>query len=238
MFSQAPGERIGEIWFEAEEPLPLLAKYLFTSEKLSVQVHPDDRQARQRGLPRGKSECWYVLEAEPGATIGLGLRQPFTRYELRRAALDGAIMEAIDWRPVQAGDFFHVPAGTIHAIGGGIALLEFQQNSDATFRLYDYGRPRELHIDDAVAVADLAPYPARFWRRLDGDEETILVEDPQFMVVQSRSDCLQDRKRWVLPLDGRVRCNGEEAAAGECLLLDAGDRLEADSARLLIGAGN
>jgi len=236
IFHPPAGKRIGEIWLGANESLPLLAKYLFTSEKLSVQVHPDDGQAHLRGLARGKGECWYVLEAEPDATIGLGLRRQLTRDQLRSAALDGSIVDVIDWRPVQAGDFFHVPAGTIHAVGGGIALLEFQQNSDATFRLYDYGRPRELHLDDALAVAQRGGYPEQLWRRVNGNEETILVDQPQFTVVQSRSDRLQDRKRWILPLEGSVRCDGDEATAGECLVLDPGDQLEADNARLLIGA--
>jgi mannose-6-phosphate isomerase len=237
IFRPPAGQRIGEIWFGDDEALPLLAKYLFTSEKLSVQVHPDDEEAEQRGLPRGKTECWYILQAEEGASIGLGLRHRLTRDELRTAALDGSIVDAIDWRPVKAGDFLHVPAGTIHAIGGGIALLEFQQNSDATYRLYDYGRRRELHLDDALAVARLSAYPNGLARRVNGGDQTILIDLPEFALVHSRSDCLRDRKRWVLPLEGRVRCNGDVASAGECLLVDAGARLEADDARMLIGAG-
>lgn len=237
MFRSEPAQRIGEIWFCGDQSLPLLAKYLFTSEKLSVQVHPNDDQARERGLPRGKTECWYVLEAEADATIGLGLRGQLSRDELRSAALDGSIMGAIEWRPVTPGDFFYVPAGTIHAIGGGIALLEFQQNSDATFRLYDYGRARELHLDDAVAVSDLGRYPDQFARRLNRGEETVLVDGPTFTLVQSRADCLQDRRRWVLPLEGSVSSGGDVAGAGECLLLDPGDPLEAGDALLLIGAG-
>jgi mannose-6-phosphate isomerase len=237
IFRPPAGRRIGEIWFGDDDALPLLAKYLFTSEKLSVQVHPNDEEAEQRGLSRGKTECWYVLEAERGSSIGLGLRHQLTRDELRSAALDGSIMDAIDWRPVQAGDFLHVPAGTIHAIGSGIALLEFQQNSDATYRLYDYGRPRELHVDDAVAVARLSAYPDRLARRVNGADKTILIEEPEFTLVHSRSDCLQDRTRWILPLEGSVRCNGDVAGPGECLLLDAGARLEASNARMLIGAG-
>src|SRR5205823_13170573 len=109
-------------------------------------------QARARGLPRGKSECWYILEAEPGAVLGLGLTREAAADELRAAALDGSIEELISWRPVRAGDFISVPPGTIHAIGAGISLLEIQQNADVTYRLYDYGRPRELHLDDGIAV--------------------------------------------------------------------------------------
>ena len=152
MFEPPAGQRIGEVWFTGGGDLPLLAKYIFTSERLSIQVHPNDQQARARGLASGKTECWYILDAEPDATIGLGLTREVSPEELRAAALDGSIEQLIDWRPVKAGDFILVPPGTIHAIGAGISLLEFQQNADVTYRLYDYGRPRELHLDDSVAV--------------------------------------------------------------------------------------
>ena len=156
----AQGDPIGEIWFEDEADAPLLVKYLFTSERLSIQVHPGDTAACARGYRRGKDEAWYVLEAEPGATIGLGLTRRVSPEDLRAAALDGSIETLLDWRPVAAGDVFYSPAGTIHAIGAGLSLVEIQQNLDLTYRLYDYGRPRELHLDDAVAVADPAPFPA------------------------------------------------------------------------------
>ena len=155
-------EPIGEIWFEhpSNSDLPLLVKYIFTSEKLSIQVHPDDAEARARGLAEGKSECWYVIDAEPGATIGLGLRRLVSRDELRNAALDGSIESMMDWIPVLPGDFYYVPAGTVHAIGAGLTLLELQQASDVTYRLFDYGRPRELHLDDGIAVATPGPSPS------------------------------------------------------------------------------
>ena len=227
---------IGEIWFASARGLPLLAKYLFTSERLSVQVHPDDAQARVRGLERGKAECWYVIEAESEATIGLGLRGTLTREELRSAALDGSIVDAMEWRTVRAGDFFYVPPGTIHAIGGGISLLEFQQNSDATYRLYDYGRPRPLHLDDGVVVAALNEYPDKFFQSVEESADRILVDGPEFVFVHCHSDSLQDRRRWILPLDGMVHCNGETVTVGECLLAEAGVQVESDSARLFIGS--
>ena len=148
----------GEIWFEAPDEAALLVKYLFTSERLSIQVHPDDSAARARGLPRGKDEAWFVLDAEPDAAIGLGLTREISRSALREAALDGSIETLLDWRPVAKGDVFYSPAGTIHAIGGGIALIEVQQNLDVTYRLYDYGRPRALHLDEALAVATPGPW--------------------------------------------------------------------------------
>jgi mannose-6-phosphate isomerase len=235
MFDAAHGERIGEVWFTDGADLPLLAKYIFTSERLSIQVHPDDEQARARGLARGKTECWYILDAEPDATLGLGFKHAISAGELRHAALDGSIEQLMDWRPVRAGDFFFVPAGTVHAIGAGISLLEFQQNSDVTYRLYDYGRPRELHLDDGIAVSRPEPYSDELAQRLSGDEERTLVDGPHFTLIHTRGDVLQDRRRWVLPLEGSVRSGEDVASAGECLLIEAGEEMAGEGARMLIG---
>jgi mannose-6-phosphate isomerase len=160
------GSPIGEIWFEgrSRRPQPLLAKYLFTSEKLSIQVHPDNDAARALGHRSGKDEAWLVLNAEPGAAIAIGLRKTVTAQELRAAALEGTLEQLVHWQPVKAGDIFYSPAGTVHAIGAGVSLIEIQQNVDVTFRLYDYGRDRELHLKDAVAAANLCPYPIPFQR--------------------------------------------------------------------------
>lgn len=236
IFDRTATERVGEIWFVGEDDAPLLVKYLFTSERLSVQVHPDDAQAQLRGLPRGKSECWYILDAEAGATIGIGLRRELTKDELLSSAVNGSIVDEIDWRPVRAGDFLYVPAGTIHAIGAGISLIEFQQSADVTYRLYDYGRPRELHLDDATVVATREPYPENLAKHVDEKEDVTLVDGPQFVLLHCHADQLQDRRRWILPLSGSVRCKDETAGPGECLLAEAGERLETDEARLLIGA--
>jgi mannose-6-phosphate isomerase len=236
MFNAPEGERIGEVWFTNGADLPLLVKYIFTSERLSIQVHPNDEQARARGLTQGKTECWYILEAEPDATLGLGLKREASADELRRSALDGSIEELMDWRPVRAGDFFFVPAGTVHAIGAGISLLEFQQNADVTYRLYDYGRPRELHLDDGMAVSQPEPYPEVLAQHLSGDEQRTLVDGPQFILVQTRRDTLRDRQRWVMPLDGDARSGSEVAAAGEVLLVGPGEELAFDGTRMLIGA--
>ena len=144
-------KKIGEIWFEAD--LALLVKFVFTSDKLSVQVHPDDSFAAAYEHSRGKTEMWYVLRADPGAQIALGFRETVNRERLREAALTGEIEHLLNWIDVSAGDAFFTPAGTVHAIGGGLALCEIQQHSDITYRLYDYGRPRELHLDKAIQVA-------------------------------------------------------------------------------------
>ena len=235
MFDPPMGKRIGEVWFTGAGDQPLLVKYLFTSERLSVQVHPDDDQAQSRGLPRGKSECWTILEAEPGATLGLGLKRQVSKEELRAAALDGSIEQLMDWRPLRAGDFFMVPPGTIHAIGGGISLLEFQQNANVTYRLYDYGRPRELQLDDGVAVSRPEPYPDSLARHLSGGDLQSLADGPHFALVETGKDALAGSQRWVIPLDGQVSADGEVGGPGDCLLVDAGIHVDCDG-RMLIGA--
>jgi len=144
-------KKIGEVWFEAE--LPILVKFVFTSDRLSVQVHPNDEFATAHENSRGKTEMWYVLRADPGAKIATGFRQAISRERLREAALNGEIEALLQWVEVKTGDAFYVPAGTVHAIGGGLALCEIQQYSDITYRLYDYGRPRELHLEKAIQVA-------------------------------------------------------------------------------------
>jgi mannose-6-phosphate isomerase len=241
MFGDPGGRRIGEVWFAGPEDAPLLVKYIFTSERLSIQNHPSEKEARDRGLPSGKEECWYILDAEPGATLGLGLKREVSKDELRAAALDGSIEQLMEWKPVQAGDFFYVPAGTVHAIGAGISLLEFQQNADVTYRLYDYGRPRELHLDDGIAVARPRPYADRRSKHVDADEPTTLVDGPLFSLVQAvdgnaPADALRGRRRWIMPLDGKVRSVTEVAVAGECLLLEPGEDVDLGSGRVLIGA--
>ena len=239
-FGATNGRRIGEIWFEAPNGAhpPLLVKYIFTSEKLSVQVHPNDEQARERGLARGKSECWYILEAEPGATLGLGLRQSMPTAELREAAIGGYLEDLLDWKPVTAGDFFYVPAGTIHAIGAGVTLIEFQQNADVTYRLYDYGRPRELHLEEALAVSVADTYHQDHSSPTSNDDG-ILVNGPIFTLMRVSSDrellaSLAARRRWVVPLTGYVRAEEETASAGECLLLDAGGDFEFGPATMIL----
>jgi mannose-6-phosphate isomerase len=225
-FPRAAG-RTGEIWFEPGDGSapPLLVKYIFTSERLSVQVHPDDLEAEARGAASGKSECWYIVAAEPGATLGLGLRGIADAEALRRAAVDGSVVEAMEWIPVRAGDFFYVPAGTVHAIGAGISLVEVQQNRGVTYRLFDYGRPRELHLDDAIAVARLEPYDSGLARM--GNEAGILIDGPHFTVAHVRlgemcPESLGGRDRWIVPLAGNVGAAG----TGDCLFLAAGETLQ------------
>jgi mannose-6-phosphate isomerase len=129
---------------------PLLIKLLFPKEKLSVQVHPDDAMAQKYGEPRGKTECWYALDAKPGAQVALGIHPGVTPDQIRHAIEDATLENLLEMVPVNTGDMLFVDAGTVHAMGPGVVILETQQTSDRTYRLYDYGRPRELHIDKSI----------------------------------------------------------------------------------------
>lgn len=241
------GRSIGEIWFQPDDgrELPLLVKYIFTSEKLSVQVHPDDAKARERGHKAGKNECWLILDAEPGAVIGLGTVEPVEPDRLREAAQDGSIERLMDWKPVSRGEFYMVPAGTVHAIGAGITLVEIQQNSDLTYRLYDYGRPRELHLAHGVAAADARPHPDDQRQTIDPDgaTEQLLGRFPQFDVLYSRDVAVTrqnhpDRAMWIVPLSGTVCARGQDVGPGGCLYLEPGDQVDATpGASALIGIG-
>jgi len=228
-FAAPAGERIGEIWFEPPAELDeLLVKYIFTSEKLSVQTHPDDDQAEAAGLGRqGKEECWLVLDAEPGAVLGIGFDAPLAPEAMRAAALDGSIEKLMSWHPVSAGDFFYIPANTVHAIGGGVSLVEIQQNSDITYRLYDYGRPRELHLEAGVAVARGEPYDPKWHCRLPAKGAVTLVEGPHFRLDRVEgAPGAEVAARYkgallVIPLAGEAAIAGEPVAPGECGLASA-----------------
>src|SRR5208283_836221 len=135
----------------------LLLKLLFTSQPLSIQVHPNDVFARSMGLPNGKTEAWYILSAARDAKVALGLSRRLTPQQLRNAIDDGTISDLVVWHTVSANDVVFVPAGTIHAIGPGLVIAELQQRSDATFRLFDFGRRRELQIENSIVVANAGP---------------------------------------------------------------------------------
>ena len=221
-FTAPAGERIGEIWFAPPPELPqVLVKYLFTSEKLSVQVHPCDAEA----LPgeAGKEECWLVLDAEEEARLAIGFERPVTPQEIEAAATDGTIEELLTWHPVRAGDLFYLPAGTVHAIGPGLALVEVQQNSDTTFRLYDYGRPRELHLERGLAVARGEPYPPEHRRSIAAGP--LLVDGPHFRfdrvegAPNAATRAAYAGGLLALPLAGEVAARDGSicAGGGECL---------------------
>lgn len=238
-FSNVGDEPIGEIWFEsAGAPLDLLIKYLFTSEKLSIQVHPSDEQAAAYGLASGKEECWLVLDAEEGAKLGIGTCEPLSSEELHASALDGSLEQLIDWKPVSRGDFYYIPAGTVHAIGAGVTLVEVQQNADITYRLYDYGRRRELHLDKGVKAAGAIPYPDQLGAQIDLNEERQLVAGPKFDLWLGKgwpSQGLGDEVAQLIPLTGSISAGGVTANAGECLICSPCTEFEvAHDTKLLI----
>ncbi|AKH42777.1 mannose-6-phosphate isomerase [Altererythrobacter atlanticus] len=223
-FETPQDKRIGEIWFEPPAQIPqLLVKYIFTSDKLSVQVHPSDEQTLAEGIGRqGKEECWLVVDAEPGAMLGIGFSASVDPAAMRKAALDGSIEDMLAWHEVRRGDFFYIPANTVHAIGGGVSIIEIQQNSDITYRLYDYGRPRELHLDRAIAVASGEAYDPALHRRLPEGGNASLVTGPHFRLDRIVGAPPQD---WAetcsgpllaIPLAGHMIVDGEMAAPGEC----------------------
>lgn len=237
-FAAPEGKRIGEIWFEPPRDLPqLLVKYIFTSEKLSVQVHPTDEQTEAKGLGRqGKSECWVVIDAEPDAALGIGFNRPIDADAMRAAARDGGIEGMLTWHKVKPGDFFYIPSNTVHAIGGGVSVIEVQQNSDITYRLYDYGRPRELHLDDGIAVAKGAPYDMACHTVLPEHGDARLVSGPHFCLdwIDGIPDAATARRYrgclLVIPRKGTACVEDEPVEPGQCALAHSIDAVVFDRA--------
>jgi mannose-6-phosphate isomerase len=153
LFAEEHAALLGERATTADSPL--LIKTIFAREKLSVQVHPDDKMAQKYGQPRGKTECWYVLAAEPGAEVALGVKPGTTIEDIGQAIKDGTLEARLNMLPVAAADMVYVDAGTVHAIWPGSILLETQQNCDVTYRMYDYGRGRELHVEKSLEAVHL-----------------------------------------------------------------------------------
>ena len=231
---------IGELWFERPGPAApetaLLLKLLFTTEPLSIQVHPDDAFARSIGLSNGKTEAWYILSAIPGAEVAVGLNYPRSAAELRTAIADGSIANIMHWHPVHQGDVIFIPAGTIHAIGAGIVLAEIQQHSDVTFRLFDYGRQRELHIENAVAVATAGPRESQSPPERLSDARMVLTVNPHFVLEQIDLDpgsvwvLDAPKETWVLAIEGHAQLGLTRLAPGDAVFL------EADHAEIEVGA--
>ena len=213
---------------------PLLIKFLFPREKLSVQVHPDDEGARRIGQPCGKTECWYVLDAKPGAQVGLGLKPGATRTDFERAIQEKRAEFLLNWIPVHKGDLIYVDAGTVHAIGPGSILVETQQNSDTTYRLYDYGRPRELHIEQGLAATKEKTRAGKV--KHDPRRPHTLVASSCFVVNKHRpgrdaawSDTALDSVRVLVALEGggRIEVPGTQPLGfnrGEAVVIPAAAR--------------
>jgi mannose-6-phosphate isomerase len=224
-------DAIGELWFQRIDqnaPSPaLLLKLLFTSEPLSVQVHPDDAFARSIGLPNGKTEAWYILSATSEARVAVGLKRHLTPQELRASIRDGSIASLTQWRPVVKGDIIFVPAGTIHAIGAGIVLAEIQQHSDVTFRLFDYGRQRELHEDSAVAVSNAGPVQAQSGPRRLTAARMVLIASPHFVLervdlpANSNWALNADQETWFLVIEGQARIGLTNTTVGDAIFVEA-----------------
>ena len=196
------GGKVGEVWFEGSEPSPLLVKFIFTSEDLSVQVHPE-----------GKTEMWHILAAQPGARIAAGFREPVSEGRLRAAAESGEIMDLLEWHAAAPGDTFFIPAGTVHAIGAGLVLCEIQQNSDVTYRLYDYGRPRELHLERGLAVSRRE----RFNARQPSSEVSCRYFVTKSLRVEGSAQVLTPREHFQLfiVIEGAGEMDGHPVRAGE-----------------------
>ncbi len=230
---------IGEIWFERADtaaPSPaLLLKLIFTSEPLSIQVHPPDALARALGLAHGKCEAWYVLSATADARVAVGLNHRLTPAQLRASILDGSLAERVQWRTVGTGDSTFVPSGTIHAIGAGLVIAEIQQRSDATFRLFDYGRNRELHVDVGIAAASGDQRERRAPPRKLTSIRTLLVGGPRFVLERlvlphgCRRDIDATGETWLFTLAGHGRVGSIDVAPGNSIFL------ESDRARIEAG---
>ena len=206
---------------------PLLMKLLFTTERLSIQVHPDDAYGQAHHQSLGKTEAWHVLSATDDAEVGLGLTAPTTPAAAREAARSGALEHQVDWRRAQVGDTFFVPAGTIHAIGGGLTIVEVQEHSDVTYRLFDYGRPRELHLDHGFAVATLDRYTIDNTPTELAPNRTLLTTCPYFTMERVRvRQATQvvpagDEYQLLMALEGSGTLAGEPFRPGTAWLVPA-----------------
>uniref|UniRef100_A0A7V4XT51 Mannose-6-phosphate isomerase n=1 Tax=Acidobacterium capsulatum TaxID=33075 RepID=A0A7V4XT51_9BACT len=213
--AQHPRELLGEAAAAGE--FPLLIKMLFPKEKLSVQVHPDDALAQKHGFPRGKTECWYALDAQPDASVALGLKPGSTPEQIRAAIHDATLEKYMTWLPVKKGDMIYVDAGTVHAIGPGAVILETQQTSDLTYRMYDYGSARELHVDLAMEAARMTTRAGKVDPVAEGDH-SVLVNEHYFRVEKWPLDAGQapaglgdakDRVQVLFCAEGSLEIDGE-----------------------------
>jgi mannose-6-phosphate isomerase len=232
-FNNINHEKIGEVWFESPPATPLLIKFLFTSESLSIQVHPDDEYARSRHNCLGKTEMWHILRADPGAKIAIGPSRRITREELAAVAGKAEILDLLNWVEVRPGDTFFIPAGTIHALGGGLALCEIQQLSDVTYRLYDYGRDRELHIAQSLDVSRLAPGNEKREPITLESARELLAECQYFrtekLLVSGSAFCKPHHI--CIVLEGEVRVGSELFGPGDAWAVgDQGSQMESDEA--------
>lgn len=188
LIDEFKGELVGPPVYETfGTDFPLLIKFLDAADDLSIQVHPNDELARQRHDSFGKTEMWYILQADAGATLNSGFNREVSQEDYVRSVEDGTLMDLLNIEPVAAGDVFFLPAGRVHYIGKGILLAEIQQTSDITYRIYDFdrtddqGQKRELHTEQAVDAINFTVHPeykTRYEPR--PNEATTLVDCPYF----------------------------------------------------------
>jgi len=222
-------ELLGTVLGDGE--FPLLIKMLFPKEQLSVQVHPDDAMARKYGEPRGKTECWYALDAEPGASVALGIRPGVTAEDIRSAIKGATLENLLQMVSVSKNDMLLVDAGTVHAMGPGVVILETQQTSDLTYRMYDYGRPRELHLEKSLEAMRLKTRAGKVPPRT-ADSHAVLIDERYFEI-----------ERWDLPTGDApaglaANTNAVQIlyiASGEiCLSADVGDSFPVGRCQLAV----
>lgn len=238
-------------------PYPLLVKVIQADQSLSVQVHPDDETAALLEGPGnvGKTECWYVLSAKPGAKLVYGLNGNPSRESVAEAIEQNALDPLLNQAEVHAGDFVFIPSGTVHAIGGGLRLMEVQQSCDITYRLYDWGRPRELHVQKGVAsvknkgLAKIARFPGRFECQYFSLEEIAVAGESRVANIAKSEGGATDKNPaavqlvYVLEGEGSVEANGSQAqdfAAEDIFALAPGEEaaFKSQKARVLRVSAN
>jgi mannose-6-phosphate isomerase len=245
-YSSKPLNEVLEIWgksalgknAEKFSYFPILIKLIDAKQKLSVQVHPDDKYALSVEGEYGKTEMWYVVDCDEGAELIYGFKEDISKEEFESRIKDNTLTEVCNFVPVNKGDVFFIEAGTLHAIGEGILIAEVQQNSNSTYRVYDYGRvgadgkPRQLHVEKAVEVTELCPpkydtKPEGSAEKIDGGEKTLLRSCEYFNVnkikVESEVKLSATEKSFnsILVLDGKGEINGQEAGKGDSFFIPA-----------------
>ena len=212
---------------------PVLTKFIDAKENLSVQVHPSDEYALKNEGQYGKSEMWYVVDAEDGAGIYMGLNRTCSTEEFARKVADGTVEEVLSFKEVKAGDVYFIPAGTVHAIGAGVLIYEIQQNSTLTYRLYDYmrrdkdGNLRELHVDKAMKVSSLSEYepmPVNEQKpEVIGECEYFETSKYQLKFTNKRFNVTKESFLAITCIDGEGTVNGEKIKKGDSFFCPAGE---------------
>lgn len=236
-----------ELWFASTHPngcqhdfenfvhgdYPLLIKVIQANDKLSVQVHPDDEKAELYEHCRGKTECWYVLDAEPDSKLIYGLNGVYNASELRAAIRSNSLEDCLRYVSVQKGDFIYIPAGTVHAIGGGLRLLEVQQSSDVTYRLYDWGRGRECHVEKGIAciknegVRNVVKFPGAFSCPYFTLEEISVEKEYTTTIDKAPEKKLSCDYNLLFVIDGSGAINGTSAKAEDIFAFEPGEQVTA-----------